>query len=65
VTPPVEKSREASQQHDPSVGSKLKVAAAVHHSILKDHFGNILQRDIDDLERKGMLPKGNSQEWDL
>lgn len=36
---------------------QLKVAAAIHNSTLKDYCLGLLQRHIDDLERKGVIPK--------
>ncbi len=37
---------------------QLKVAAAIHHSTLKDYCLGLLQHHVEDLKREGVLLKG-------
>ena len=38
--------------------SKIKAAAALEHCSLRDYIAALLQRHVQDLEKKGSLPKG-------
>jgi len=37
---------------------KLKAAAALEHTSLKDYVTGLLEHHVNELERKGLLPKG-------
>ncbi|HET9845250.1 MAG TPA: hypothetical protein VFQ02_05840 [Nitrospira sp.] len=37
---------------------KLKAAAALQHKSLTAYVGDLLQDHVQDLEKKGLLPKG-------
>lgn len=38
--------------------AKLKAVAALDHASLKDYVATVLQHHVDELEKKGLLPKG-------
>lgn len=38
--------------------AKLKAAAALEHTSLRSYIATLLQRHVEDLEKKGLLPKG-------
>ena len=38
--------------------AKLKAVAALDHASLKDYVTTVLEHHIDELEKKGLLPKG-------
>ena len=38
--------------------AKLKAVAALDHASLKDYVATVLQQHVDELEKKGLLPKG-------
>ena len=47
-----------------ALADKLKVAASLHRTTMKDYILDILQKHIAELERKGValtLPKGSSR----
>ena len=38
--------------------SKVKAAAALEHCSLRDYIAALLHRHVQELEKKGLLPKG-------
>ncbi len=38
--------------------AKVKAAAALEHTSLKGYITSLLQAHVEELERKGLLPKG-------